>query len=283
MRSVRERAPAKINLRLRILSRDPDGYHQLETLFQAIELHDSIEARIAGATTVRVEGDVDIGAPERNLALRAAHAFRDEVHEAPQVELRLVKRIPAGAGLGGGSSDAAATLRAMNRLSGEPLDAAALLDLGATLGSDVAFFLCGSSLAHATGRGERLVPMPAFRPVPVVVVDPAFPIATADAFAWWDEEEPEPRKATTLRRPDDFDALRPNAVNDFESVVFDRHPELGRIRDVLERAGATIARLSGSGSCVFGLFADDAPPRELDDVLRGVAPAARVLHTRTLA
>ena len=290
--AVTERAPAKVNLQLRILGLEPDGYHRLETIFQALELHDSLDAAPADDTSLVVEGDVDVGPPERNLVLRAAHAFRAAVPHSPHATFRLVKRIPSGAGLGGGSSDAAAALRALNTLAGAPLAADALRELGATLGSDVAFFLCGSPLASATGRGERLTPWPPLPAADVLVVDPAFPVATRDAFRWWDEGHLAGRVAAAPARtpnapgparPDRFDALGSLARNDFESVVFERHPELRRVRDALLEAGASVALLSGSGSCVFGLFDGAPPPREAEERLRAVLPGARVLHTRTLA
>ncbi|HYE91693.1 MAG TPA: 4-(cytidine 5'-diphospho)-2-C-methyl-D-erythritol kinase [Terriglobales bacterium] len=265
--SVVERAHAKVNLRLRILGRRPDGYHELDTIFQALELHDLLEAERARATRLSIDGDVDAGPVEDNLVLRAAGAFAEATGQASGVSFRLTKCIPAGAGLGGGSSDAAAALRALNRLADEPLDAAALLALGARLGSDVAFFLCGATRAQATGRGEQLTALPPVQTRPVLVVDPGFRIATRDAFAWWDARSPAPGAAD---------------ANDFEPVVFARFPLLARVRDALLEAGAATAMLSGSGSCVFGMFEPRAPTDAAAVSLRAVAPEARVLHTTTL-
>lgn len=280
MDEVTEQAPAKINLRLRIVGRAADGYHDLETIFQALELHDTLDARVAGRTTLEVEGDVDTGPAEGNLVMRAAAAFRRAVPDAPDAAFRLVKRIPSAAGLAGGSSDAAAALRALNALSGEPLDREALSALGATLGADVAFFLCGSPLAAATGRGEDLVPWTPLPAADVLVVDPRIAVATRDAFAWWDDAGTT-GAAVPMKPVPAFGALRATAANDFESVVFTRHPQLGRIRDALAGLGADIAMLSGSGSCVYGLFESGAPLEEAHALLRNVAPAAHVLQTRT--
>jgi len=142
---VRRGAPAKVNLSLRVLARERSGYHQLETLFCALELRDEIEIeRGGGALSLQVEG-AELGPPEENLVHRAAVAFHDAAGIRPDTRIRLRKRIPAGAGLGGGSSDAAATLAALNALHGAPLGPTHLLRLGAELGSDVPFFLCGSS------------------------------------------------------------------------------------------------------------------------------------------
>ena len=277
-----EQAPAKINLHLRIVSRELDGYHNLETLFQSVELHDTLDARLADATSLEVEGGIDTGPPAQNLVLRAAHAFAAIVPAAPAVAFRLTKRIPAGAGLGGGSSEAAAALRLLNTLAGGPLAPDALRELGATLGADVAFFLCGSSLAWATGRGERLEPRRPLPPATVLLVDPGFPVATRDAFGWWDDVSRAP--ALVPAPPPDvrsLAALRGSVYNDFEPVVFARHPELTHIRDALAASGAAITMLSGSGSCVYGLFQGDADLESAVNAVRSASPNASVLRTRT--
>lgn len=284
MSRVTERAHAKVNLALRILARRPDGYHQLRTVFQALELHDTLEATPAPNISLRVDGDVDVGPPEHNLVVRAARAYREKVPAAPAVRFHLTKRIPSAAGLGGGSSDAAAALRAMNRLAGEPLDRSALSAIAARIGADVPFFLCGSPLALAGGIGEELTALRPLTSVPVVIVDPRIDVPTTIAFGWWDEEHASPTGKDTLpARIDSFAEVADWARNDFEEVLFPRHPQLGRIRDTLLEAGASFALMSGSGSCVFGVFADGAPPSALATSIRVAAPDARVLHTRTLA
>lgn len=283
---VVERAPAKINLDLRILAREPDGYHSLVTTFQALELHDVLEAAPADEFSLEIDGVVDVGPADDNLVLRAARAYRDAVRRAPHVRFRLDKRIPAGAGLGGGSSDAAAALRAMNALAGDALPQEALRELGASIGSDVPFFLCGAARAHARGRGELLVPLPSPDSAEVVLVDPGFSISTRAAFGWWDEAD--------AARPVSFaDAAEPGAEastlaelgrlgrNDFEPVVFARHPELPLIRRWLLEGGATHALLSGSGSCVYGIFAERASAAAAARALREAAPLTHVLQTRT--
>ena len=287
--SVVEQAPAKINLHLRIVSREPDGYHHLETLFQALDLHDSLEARVADEPSLVVDGAVDTGPAEQNLVLRAARAFAAARPDAPAAAFRLTKRIPSGAGLGGGSSDAAAALRALNALARSPLGPDRLRDLGATLGADVAFFLCGSPLAWATGRGERLDPRAPLPAAPVLVVDPGFAVSTRDAFGWWDARASSTDAgggadmATLSHTASAFAALRGAVRNDFESVVFARHSVLKEIRDALDRAGASIAMLSGSGSCIYGLFDSDAAALEAGEAVAAIAPRATLLHTRTRA
>jgi 4-diphosphocytidyl-2-C-methyl-D-erythritol kinase len=262
-------APAKVNLRLCILGREVSGFHALETVFCALSLADEVEVR-RGEQGIRLqaEGGVEMGPPETNLAVRAAERFHREVGSAPAVEIRLRKRIPSAAGLGGGSSDAAATLRALNALHGDPLPAATLLQLGSELGSDVPFFLCGSPLAVAWGRGERLLTLPPLPPRPVLVVHPGVAMPTGPAFA----RIAAARGADYRVPPSSFDleALRgwegvaPLAVNHFEPVADSAIPSLPAARAAMREAGATVAMLSGSGASLFGVF----PTAEERDVAR---------------
>ena len=247
-------APAKVNLWLRVFRTDATGYHPLDTLFCAIDLTDQLDIEAGRGIELEVTG-ADVGANETNLAYRAAFEYCHTIGVQPNVRIHLHKRIPAGAGLGGGSSDAATVLRAMQQRHGNRLPQAELLALAARIGSDVPFFLCGSHLAHATGRGEVLSGLPALAPRHVVVVMPSFSISTRDAYSWLDESgkldainEPRPHPAGWL------DVERA-AVNDFEPVLFDRYPQLVELRDALKQAGAGIALVSGSGSALFGVFA----------------------------
>lgn len=252
-------APAKVNLRLRILAREESGYHQLETVFCAISLADRVVvARGEPGIRLEVEGGVDVGPPGRNLVVRAAERFHREMGIAPAVDLHLTKQIPAAAGLGGGSSDAAAVLRALNALHGDPLPRAALLQLAIELGADVPFFLCGSPLALAWGRGERLLPLPPLPPRPVLVAHPGQVMPTADAFREVAAERAGgyPPEAALISP----DALRSwvrvaeLAHNDFETVVVRRIPMLADGLNIMLDAGARIALLAGSGSCIFAIF-----------------------------
>ena len=257
-------AHAKLNLSLRVLAREASGYHQIETLFCALELADEIRISPAseGVTLTVASPDdqpgspPDLGPVEDNLAYRAAALF---VREAPLdhgVHIRLVKRIPAGAGLGGGSSDAAAVLRELNGLRSRPLPAQALLELGAQLGSDVPFFLTGASLALAWGRGDRIAPLPPLPPATVVLAVPPERVSTAHAYAALvGARGPLPR---VVRVPESWSDIAKSAHNDFESTVFPLHPRLDALRGMLADAGAMIARMTGTGSVVFGLFADAA-------------------------
>ena len=253
-------APAKVNLRLCILAREESGYHALETIFCAVSLADEVQVR-RGAPGMRlsVEGDVDAGPPERNLVRLAAERFYRALGEEPAVDLRLTKRIPAAAGLGGGSSDAAATLRALNALHGGPFPRPELLRLAAELGADVPFFVCGSPLALAWGRGERVMPLPPLVSLSVLVAHPGVAMPTADAFARIAEARgPSYRPVAALIEPEalaSWEGIAALAGNDFEGPGVERVPVLGAALGAMRSAG--IALLAGSGSSVFGIFTDE--------------------------
>jgi 4-diphosphocytidyl-2-C-methyl-D-erythritol kinase len=259
-------APAKVNLFLHVLAREESGYHGLESLFCALSLADTVTVRRGGpGVRLVVEGGVDTGPPERNLAMRAAEAFHGRTGVPAAVDVELVKRIPAQAGMGGGSSDAAAVLRALNALHGEPLDRAALLQLAIELGSDVPFFLCGSALALGWSRGERLLPLPPLPARPVLIAHPGVAMPTPDAFRVIAERRGggyTPRaRALSLDRLDSWDAVAETAENDFQPVVEERIPFVGLAAAAMRTSGARIALMAGSGSSVFGVF-DSADERD---------------------
>jgi 4-diphosphocytidyl-2-C-methyl-D-erythritol kinase len=268
---VKLAAPAKVNLHLRVLAREESGFHQLETLFCAIDLCDEIDlAPALPGLRLLVHGP-DLGPPDKNLVIRAAQAFQQATELEPALEITLLKRIPAGAGLGGGSSDAAATLRGLNTMYGRPLSHAALLDIAGRLGSDVPFFLCGSPLALAWGRGERLLALPPLPPAPVLLVLSPFEVSTPEAYqALADHRVNEPAPiASSVQRLGNlasWSGVAEIAQNDFETVVFSMHPQLGDIKTELLDQGAIVALLSGSGSAMFAVFADP-------DTLTAAAPA----------
>ncbi|HUP90018.1 MAG TPA: 4-(cytidine 5'-diphospho)-2-C-methyl-D-erythritol kinase [Longimicrobiales bacterium] len=248
-------APAKVNLWLRVFPPDATGLHPLDTLFCALDLADDITIEQShNGIELTVTGH-DVGPSEKNLAYRAALDFYHTTGLQPSLRITLQKNIPAGAGLGGGSSDAATVLRILNEMHGNVLPDTDLLAMAARLGSDVAFFLCGSPLAHARGRGEILRAMPALPAMPALVVKPPLSIATPAAYAWLDEERCwSEDESGEVSAPQDWDDVANKATNDFERVVFKRHPELERMRDSLREMGARIALLSGSGSALFGIF-----------------------------
>jgi 4-diphosphocytidyl-2-C-methyl-D-erythritol kinase len=261
--AARVEAQAKINLSLRILAQEKSGYHQLETFFARIDLADTVE--VALDTTRReivVEG-ADVGPPEQNLAYRAAMGFITASRWTTGFRIRIIKRIPVGGGLGGGSADAGAVLRILNTLAPQPLSPAAMMTLAVRLGADVPFLAYEAPAALAWGRGERMLALPPLPPKELVLVVPPFGVNTAEAFGWVAAQRqgkpivaPAPLIASDLTR---WDRIVRLADNDFEPVVVEHHPEIGKCLWALRVSGALITRLSGSGSTVYGVFDGGAP------------------------
>lgn len=250
-------APAKINLGLEILRRRPDGYHDLNTLFATLDVGDSMTLTARGdhKITCRVHG-AELAADDSNLAVRAALALQARLPDAPGLDIEIQKRIPMGAGLGGGSSDAAAVLMGAPHVWGIDVERAILGELALELGSDVPFFLIGG-VALAGSRGERLEPIDVVLPWHVLLVNPGIHVATPAAFASvgrTGERAAGDLKGALLAGLADAAAMRDGLVNDFEAAVFAMYPELGHIKRHLYEAGALFALMSGSGSTMFGLF-----------------------------
>ncbi|HVH40285.1 MAG TPA: 4-(cytidine 5'-diphospho)-2-C-methyl-D-erythritol kinase [Gemmatimonadaceae bacterium] len=273
-------AQAKVNLLLRVLAREEGGYHQIETLFARIELADSV--RVATDTTlreVRCRG-LDAGPMEANLAYRAATAFMEAAKWPRGFDIEIEKRIPVGGGLGGGSADAGAVLRALNALAPEPLSPEALATVGFRIGADIPYLSTDAPLALAWGRGERLLALRSLPAREVMLLVPSFGIATADAYGWLAESrrgaEPSAPKALGIDDLDRWDAIARLAANDLEVPVAARHPEIKRCHEALSAAGAKLALMSGSGSTVFGVF-DRRPPAEM----AGLPEGTRLVGTRT--
>jgi 4-diphosphocytidyl-2-C-methyl-D-erythritol kinase len=252
-------AYAKINLFLRVLSRNDDGYHSLETLLCLVSLADTLtaERREGRGVTIEVTG-ADLGPAERNLALQAAVSVLHATGNRFAIHLTLTKRIPVRAGLGGGSSDAAAALHAANRLAGDAIPRHELLQVAARLGSDIPFFLTGAPLALAWSRGERMLRLPPLPGAPALLLTPRIPIATGEAYGWLDSAKHSGggRGAVAL----DLDALSRwgdigrMAGNDFESVVFGRHGEIRSAFEALVATRPLVCRMSGSGSTLFAIY-----------------------------
>jgi 4-diphosphocytidyl-2-C-methyl-D-erythritol kinase len=273
--AARVAAQGKLNLFLRVLAREAAGYHQLETLFVRLELADDVlvRARERGRTVDCVGPALDaaaLGPAEANLAYRAAATYSEEAGWPGGFEIEVRKRLPVGGGLGGGSADAGAVLRALNALNPTPLPQHRLFAVASAIGADVPFLTAEAPLALAWGRGERMLAFPALPPRAVALLLPPFGVATADAFAWLAEARaaaaggagdgraaPQPRVFFPHQFVDWVPVFR-LAANDFEPVVAARYPEVGAAREALVAQGARAARMTGSGSTVFGLF-DDAP------------------------
>lgn len=255
---ARVRAQAKINLVLRILARERSGYHSIETLLSRLDLSDEIAVRtgVAGRT---VDCTADLGPMEENLAYRAAMAYC-ETGWPDTFVIEIEKRIPVGGGLGGGSADAGAVLRALNALRPQPIPHDALLDIAAGLGSDVPFLTSNASLALAWGRGDRLLALRPLPPRDVSLLTPAFGISTADAYSWVAHDRGDFYRSLagelTLEMLNNWDSVQTIARNDFEPVVERKQPAVRALLHELQAQGATIAMLSGSGSTVFGIFGE---------------------------
>ncbi len=281
--SVRVAAPGKINLFLRLLAKEASGYHQLETLYSAVDFCDELVLRrTERGVSVEVVGP-SAGPEDENLAYRAADALLDAAEFTMGVHVRLRKNIPVGAGLGGGSSDAGGTLRALNTLLGEPFSASALLQIAGRLGADVPFFASGAGAALAWGRGERLLPLLDVPRLTVLLALPSLHIATSEAYEYVSVPErglPTTLALDALGQPEALAAL---AENDFETSVFERHPELGKLREAVQEAGALTARLSGSGAALFGLFNDREAAEGASASLSASWADVRFVVTETLA
>ena len=270
MSEVRIPAFAKINLRLDVLGKRADGFHELRTIFQTISLQDELRLRASRSEgiTLTIEGNQPLSAEpvEKNLVYRAVDALRRELGIRGGVELQLKKTIPAGRGLGGGSSDAAAALLGYLRLTRKKLAAARLMEMAESLGADVPFFLLGGR-ALGINKGDEIYPLPDIPKLHVLVVSPKkIHVPTPDAYRWLKAKALRLTKSAANPKLWEFCALCWSAQgsslsNDFEGPVFRRYPRLGRIkRELLER-GATEASLAGSGSAVFGIFPSPAMAR----------------------
>ena len=271
MREVRIPAYAKINLRLEILGKRADGYHELRTIFQTVSLHDTLRFRPAGEAGISllIRGNEALSreAAEKNLVYRAAEALRRELKIRAGVEITLEKRIPAGRGLGGGSSDAAAALLGYLRFTGKRIEAERLLKIAAELGADVPFFLFGGR-ALGVGKGDEIYPLPDQKKRTLLIVSPQeIHVPTPDAYRWLHAPElASLTKTAANHKLFRFCALCWSAQeeslwNDFEAAVFQRHTRLAQIKRGLLRGGASEALLAGSGSAVFGVFPSPAKAR----------------------
>lgn len=279
--------PAKITLRLHILSRRKDGYHELRLALAPVSLYDSLSFDLhagAGISLSLQGGQPPKGDEGENLVLRAALAFQEALGERVSAAIHLAKRIPAGAGLGGGSGNAAGTLVALNRWYGNPLSPARLHGLAEALGADVPFFL-DPRPAWAGGVGNLLRPLEGFPLLELLIVKPPLSIATGEAYALATPEAYPPGAATDAPPLATVEQVVAGLYNRFEAALFPHHPELAQIKARLLESGAMGALLSGSGSALFGVF-EDAAARDAaaSGIIAGEAGADwTVLPCRTLA
>lgn len=293
--AVKILAQAKLNLHLRVLAREASGYHGLETILHRIDLSDDLLVEATGSGRTLDVAGADLGPGESNLAWRAASAYADHNRWPKGFRIELTKRIPVGAGLGGGSADAAAVLRALDSLSPEPMGSHGLLRLAAAIGSDVPFLASNAVMALAWSRGERMLSLAPLPRYDLLLMTPAFAVSTADAYGWLDEDRARRRESNL-----DMSGTEPSAAehtesvvidplslstwqsiarfarNDFEAAVAARHPEVRGYLDRLRNSRAIFAAMTGSGSTVFGVL--DSPPNysRVPEELR-----ERVTTTRT--
>lgn len=247
-------SPAKVNLHLEVLEKRPDGYHEIQTLMHRVDLCDRIEIEEGGEGICLVTEGEAIPEGVNNLACKAAQVFCRDVGIQRNFRIRIQKRIPVGAGLGGGSGNAATTLLALNELTQAGLKREFLMALGARLGADVPFFIFQEP-ALARGKGEVLTPVNLPVPLWFLMLVPPFQISTAWAYDAYDRLAGKKKKATPLQDSyGSLAALGPVLRNDLEIPAFSQYPELARMKEELLRRGARGALMSGSGSVVFGLF-----------------------------
>jgi len=283
--TLRVMAHAKVNLFLRILAREASGFHQIETAFSLLELADELAIqRTNDRVTLQVEGP-DLGPVEDNLAVRAARMILDATGKRFGVAIKLTKRIPVRAGLGGGSSDAAAALHTVNALAGNAVPRQELMHFATRLGADVAFFAGGAPLAVAWGRGERQFRLTAPGSLPALIALPPVQVSTPDAYKWWDEQNP----SHASRGPVTLDAealgnwgsIGRLGGNDFEAIVFGKHPELRSLYERMAQTAPLWVRMCGSGGAIAAVYKKE---RDRDDAVQRLGETQQqLIRTATRA
>ena len=261
MTTLYEGAFAKLNLTLDVLGKRPDGYHDLETIMQTVSIRDDIEIDIGTGKPWKLVCDKGgIPCDERNLAWKAAKLYCDAMGKDPDgLEIRITKRIPSGAGMGGGSADAAAVLRALNKHYGEPLSIGALAELGAQVGSDVPFcVICGTAMCE--GRGERMRRLPDMPDCIIVVCKPEFSVSTPALYKKLDEvaiaNRPDNRAMESALYAGDIEKIAHGLCNVFDPVVTADHLELNYIKSIFHQYGAMGYQMTGSGSACFAIVSE---------------------------
>jgi 4-diphosphocytidyl-2-C-methyl-D-erythritol kinase len=274
-------APAKVNLHLEVRDLQPGGYHEILSVVQTVPLFDRIELRsLKDRDALRIRCTPPVPGGERNIAAAAAKLFRQHSGVEAGLDIRIRKSIPVGAGLGGGSSDAAAVLKGLNELYARPLGPEQLHELAAGLGSDVPFFLRGP-VALMSGRGETIQNLATRDDFVLVLVYPGLQIVTAEAYRWLDEEQDRDRRTS---KPEDlkfqFEEQTTDSwvfFNSFQTTVAGRYAVIGEIIGELAGSGAHPVVLSGSGSSVVGVFTDARAARKVYRGLKDRYPQAWLL------
>ncbi len=277
MTTLYEGAYAKLNLTLDVLGKREDGYHDLQSVMQTISVRDDIEIDVGTGKPWNLLCSVEgIPTDETNLAWKAAKVFCESLQKDPGgLEIRILKRIPSGAGMGGGSADAAAVLRALNRHFGNPLSIMALAELGAQVGSDVPFcVLCGTAMVE--GRGERLRKLPDLPECFFVVCKPEFSVSTPELYRKIDSvsiaRRPDNRAMESALMAGDIEKVAQNLYNVFDPVVTADHLEMNYIKSIFNTYGALGFQMTGSGSAVFAIMPSFEYAAVVCDMLKGNYP-----------
>lgn len=261
MTTLYEGAFAKLNLTLDVLGKRADGYHDLKSVMQTVSIRDDIEIDIDTGKPWCLKCDKDdIPTDETNLAWKAAKLYCERLNKAPDgIEIRITKRIPSQAGMGGGSADAAAVLRALNHYYGEPLSIMALAELGAEVGSDVPFcVICGTAMVE--GRGERLRKLPDMPECIFVICKPEFSVSTPELYQKIDDTQiakrPDNQAMESALIARDIEKVAHNLCNVFDPVVTQEHLELNYIKSIFHQYGAMGYQMTGSGSACFAMVSE---------------------------
>lgn len=277
MTTLHESAFAKINLTLDVLGKRPDGYHDLKSVMQTISIRDDIEIDIGTKKPWKLCCDKEgIPTDERNLAWKAAKVYFDALGKDPDgIEIRITKRIPSEAGLGGGSADAAAVLRALNRYYDNPLSILALAELGGQVGSDVPFCtVCGTAMVE--GRGERLRKLPDMPDCVFVVCKPGFSVSTPELYKKIDDvavaKRPDNSAMESALLAGDLGKIAENLCNVFDPLVTSDHLELNYIKSIFNSYGSVGQQMTGSGSAVFAIVENFEYAAVICDMLKGNYP-----------
>jgi 4-diphosphocytidyl-2-C-methyl-D-erythritol kinase len=285
---VSEKAPAKINLTLDVIGKRADGYHDLEMVMTTIDLADRIDLiEVPESSQITLESSSGlVPYDERNLAYMAAAKLKEKLGIKKGVHLRIYKQIPVAAGLAGGSSDAAATLRGLNRLWNLGLSDQELAEIGLEIGSDVPFCVYGST-ALAQGRGEILTPLPAPPPCWVVLAKPVYGVSTAEVFSRLQVDQiqhhPDTSSMIQALRDQDYERMVSSLGNVLEEVTMNMEPQVRKIKEKMKQFGADGVLMSGSGPTVFGLVRKESRARRIVNGLRGFCQqvfAVRMLGVR---
>lgn len=267
-----EKAAAKINLTLDVLYKRPDGYHEVEMVMTTVDLADRIELNLLPKGGIKVESENRfVPNDERNLAYRAAKLVKDRYKVKSGVRIFIEKNIPVAAGLAGGSSDAAAVLRGVNKLWNLNLSMDTLAELGSEIGSDVSFCVYGGT-AHATGRGEQVQSLPAPPPCWVVLAKPTIGVSTQTVYQKLNVQQashPNTAKMIAALQNGDFHGICRHVGNTLEDVTLGLHHEVGQIKEQMKQAGADAVLMSGSGPTVFSLVENEARAQRIYNSLRG--------------